>query len=281
MKDIKDLSVEDIGRMDYNQIIGLVKETNRPPGGKNSLFEIMNRIKITKDSKILEVGTSTGFTPIEISRLVKCNINSVDINEESLKEAKKRADFEGYININFSKADVNNLPFEEGTFDLVIVGNVFSLMKNKRKALKECLRVCKKDGFIAAIPMYYLEKPSKDLIQNVSDAIKVKIDPLYKSNWIDFFLASELDIYWSKDFRFDYIGDKRIEEFCEEILQREHLNSLNEETYKKLHHIYKEYMFLFRENLSRMGYTILILSKRKIWEDSELYTSIPIEKNGR
>lgn len=270
--EIKKITPEEINLMGYNELIGIVKETNRPPGGKNSIFEIVNRLHLTEQSKVLEVGTSTGFTPIEISRLIKCKITSIDINKESLKEAEKRAIKEGYNNINFAKADINSLPFDAETFDIVIVGNVFSLMSDKEKALNECMRVCKKNGFIATIPMYYLKSPPENLVKEVSNAIKVNITPLYKTDWIKFFTIPELQIYWSKDFRFDYIEDEKIMEFCDNILKRDHLKKLEKETYKKLHGLYKKYIFLFRDNLSHMGHTILILSKRKIWEDPELFT---------
>ena len=62
MMEIEKLSLDKIKEMDYNQIIGLVKETNRPPGGKESIFEIINRLHLNQNSKILEIGTSTGFT---------------------------------------------------------------------------------------------------------------------------------------------------------------------------------------------------------------------------
>ncbi len=279
MKGIKDFTVEDIEKMDYNQIIGIVKETNRPPGGRNSVFEVINRLHLTEKSRILEIGTSTGFTPIEISRLVKCRITSIDINEESLKEAKRRASEEDYDNIEFIKADVSSLPFDSETFDVVIVGNVFSLVKNKKRALDECMRVSKKNGFIVAIPMYYIKEPPKEIIKKVSEAIKVNIAPKYKQDWIDFFLIPRLEIYWSKDFKFSYIEDRKISEFCANILKRRHLQNLKKETYEKLSETYKNFMFLFRNNLSYMGYTIFILSKRKLWEDPELYTSEPLNEN--
>lgn len=267
------INAEDIDNLDYNQLIGIVKETNRPPGGKNTVFEIINRLHLSKDSKILEIGTSTGFTPIEISRLVRCPITSIDINENSLAEAKDRAKNEGYDNIDFVKADVNNLPFDSESFNVVIVGNVFSLLSNKTKALDECMRVCKKDGFIVAIPMYYVKSPSDELIKKISDAIKVNITLLQKSDWANFFSVPGLETYWSKDFNFDYIANDIIEHFISEIMNRPNLKSMNADTVAKLGAKYGKYMFLFRDNLSHMGFTLFILSKKKIWEDPELYTS--------
>lgn len=271
--EIKELTSKDILEMDYNQLIGLTKETNRPPGGRKTVFEIANRTCIDRESKVLEIGTSTGFTAIELSKLIKCKITSIDINEMSLKEAEERAKKEGLDNIEFIKADVNQLPFEDSEFDLIIVGNVLSLMSNKEKAFNECRRVCKKTGFIVAVPMFYLETPSEELIKNVSNAIQVNITPLYKKDWDKFFNISDLEVYFTENYKFDYMEDEVIKKFVEEILDRKHLKQLSKDTFETLRKEYRDYMFLFRENLSKMGFSIILLSNKMTWEDSELYTS--------
>jgi len=276
--EIEKITTKDINEMDYNQLIGLTKETNRIPGGRKTVFEIVNRTCINKESNILEIGTSTGFTAIEISRLVKCKITSIDINEISLEEARSRASKEGLENIKFIKADVNNLPFKDFEFDLVIVGNILSLMSTKEKAFNECRRVCKKTGFIAAVPMYYIENPSDELVKNVSEAIQVNITPLYKKDWDIFFKIPNLEVYWTNDYKFDYICDETIKKFTDNILNRTHLKKLKRDTLEALKIKYISYMFLFRDNLSKMGFSIVLLSNKMIWEDPELYTSIKLDK---
>jgi ubiquinone/menaquinone biosynthesis C-methylase UbiE len=275
--EIEKITVDDIKNMDYNQLIGLIKETNRPPGGRGTVFEIANRIFLNKESKVLEIGTSTGFTAIELSKLVKCKITSIDINEMSLEEAEKRALQEGFDNITFIKADVNNLPFKNSEFDLVFVGNVLSLMVNKEKAFNECRRVCKKTGFIAVVPMFYIEKPLDKLIKNVSDAIQVNITPLYKKDWEEFFRIPDLEVYWTKDYKFNYITDRIIQTFVEDVLSREHLKKLEKTVFETLKRKYTDYMFLFRDNLSKMGFRIILLSNKMMWEDPELYTSVELD----
>jgi len=275
--EIENITKKDIEGMDYNQLIGLTKETNRLPGGRKIVFEIANRTCLDKEKKVLEIGTSTGFTAIELSKLIKCKINSIDINEMSLKEAEARALEEGFDNINFVKADVNNLPFEDGEFDVVIIGNVLSLMSNKEQAFRECRRVCKKNGFIVSVPMFYIDNPLDKLIRDVSDAIQVNIKPLYKKDWDKFFTIPGLEIYFSEDYKFDYMEDNLIEDFVEEILKRGHLNKLNREAFEVLKKKYKDYMYLFRENLSKMGFSVVLLSNKMLWEDQELYTSKKIE----
>lgn len=276
--EIEKITLNDINRMDYNQLIGLTKETNRLPGGRKTVFEIINRTCIDRESSVLEIGTSTGFTAIELSKLVKCKITSIDINEISLKEAKDRTFKEGLSNIKFIRADVNNLPFKDFEFDLVIVGNILSLMSNKEKAFDECRRVCKKTGFIATVPMYYIEKPSDELVRNVSKAIQVNITLLYKKDWDIFFRIPDLEVYWNDSYKFNYINDEIIKKFVDDILNREHLKKLEKDAFEALKRKYTNYMFLFRDNLSKMGFSIVLLSNKMIWEDPELYTSVKLDK---
>lgn len=277
MKKKKDIGPKDIEEMNYNELISLTKETNRPPGGKETVFEIINRTCIDSGSKVLEIGTSTGFTSIEIRRMVECSSIAIDINESSLKEARKRANNEGFDDIEFIKADVNKLPFKDSEFDLVILGNILSLMDDKDKAFGECKRVCKDDGFIAVVPMYYLEEPPNSLIEKISKAVGTDITPRYKKDWKEYLDMPSLEIYWEKDYKFNYIEDEDVENFVDLILDRDHLkNKLNEETFSILNDKYADYMFLFRDNLLKMGFSIFLLANDRIWEDPELFSSTAI-----
>jgi hypothetical protein len=93
----------------------------------------------------------------------------------------------------------------------------------------------------------------------------------------EFFTMPGLEIYFSEDYKFDYMEDNLIEDFVEEILKRGHLNKLNREAFEVLKKKYKDYMYLFRENLSKMGFSVVLLSNKMLWEDQELYTSKKIE----
>ncbi|MAG48065.1 SAM-dependent methyltransferase [archaeon] len=275
MIELKNLSEKDIESMDYNQLIGITKETNRPPGGIESVIHVANSIFLNKDSKVLEIGTSTGFTAIELSKLIQCKIKAIDVNEISLEEAKNRAQKEGINNVEFIKADATNLPFENEYFDLVFCGNVTSLISDRKKALDEYSRVLKKNGFIAAIPMYYVNEPSKDLLKNVSDAIKVDIKAQYKQEWIKFFNIPNLEYYRIYDYVFEKKSEDVINLFVDNIIKRPHLNELNVEARKMLNKKYKQYIHLFNENLSHMGFSIMLLRKKPEYDqDPELFTAV-------
>jgi ubiquinone/menaquinone biosynthesis C-methylase UbiE len=267
------LTSQDLEKMSYNELIGLTQETNRPPGGIATIMEVAKNTFLNKDSKILEVGTSTGFTAVELALLTKANIHAIDINPVSLEEACKRAETNQVKqHISFEKQDVTELPYENDYFDLAFIGNVFSLVSDAEKAFIECSRVLRKSGFLAAVPMYYTREPSRKLLDDVSEAIQVNVSPLKKDYWMSFFDKAPFKVCFSQDYQFDTISTEKVEQFAKHICSREHLKQLPKETMRKLQSLYYDYMQLFKENLSHMGFTVLVLRK-EIEYDEELFTA--------
>jgi hypothetical protein len=121
--------------------------------------------------------------------------------------------------------------------------------------------------------MYYLKTPPVELVRRVSGAIQVNIIPLYKQYWVDFFNQSPLQLYFQEDYQFDRIADDTIHHFTEAILLRPHLSAMDKHARQVLCDRYRECMFLFRDNLAMMGYSILILRKELSPVDWELFTS--------
>src|SRR5690554_1152382 len=150
MKKIEEYTAQDIQKMDYNQLIGLVRETNRAPGGFNSIAKIAQYAFLKPENRILEIGTSTGITAVEMAKLVGCKINAIDINPVSIEEAKSRAKLQGVDRlIDFEVQDATNTTFDDNTFDMVFCGNVTSLISSREKALNEYIRVLKNGGYVA------------------------------------------------------------------------------------------------------------------------------------
>lgn len=272
---IKNLTADQIRKMNYNELIGLTKETNRTPGGLNTILRVSQLLMLNERTKLLDIGTSTGHTALEFSRLLHCNITGIDINPMSLDTATARAKNLNLTNVSFLKDDATNLSFEDNTFDVVFCGNVTSLVDNRDKALKQYWRVLKDSGYLVAVPMYYVKKPSDKLLDDVRNAIQVNIEALYKNYWVDFFTAPSTELYFSEDYLFDSISDESVIKFCDMILSRDHLNDLSHDARAALKECYINYMRIFRENLSHMGFSILIYRKKEddTQNDYELFTS--------
>jgi SAM-dependent methyltransferase len=260
--------------MSYNELIGLTRETNRPPGGITTLIRVAQATFLKPEESVLEIGTSTGFTAIEIARLTGAKVMAIDINPVSLKEASERAARFGVSNLTtFTEEDATALTFKDDSFDLVFCGNVTSLVNDRQKALAEYRRVLRPGKYLAAVPMYYIKKPSPGLVDRVSKAIQVNITPQFKQHWLGFFQVDRFELLLCEDYAFDEISPTRVDAFVDEIISRPHLARLSAEARETLADRYRSYVQLFRENNSHMGFSILLLRKEMCPMDGELFTA--------
>ena len=212
-----------------------------------------------------------------MSLLTGCKCIGIDINKDSIKEAKRYAKANGVDKkVRFLIANARNLPFKDESFDYVWCSNVTSFIKNKERAISEYLRVLKPNGTLIVIPIYYIKTPPKNIVDKVSEAIGSEIKIWNKSFWLDLFekLSYEkhlpLQLYYFKDFC--YLDRKKyIKGYIEQMMKKEHIREFNLRTKtlikKRLYH----FMSLFNKNLKYAGYSILLYQKRFENEETELF----------
>lgn len=92
-------------------------------------------------SKVLDVGCNDGTFIEMLQRKRHCDVTGIDISDTALEEAKKKG-------LNVMTADVENLPFEDETFDVITCMEVLSHLFDPKKAVKEMRRVLKKNGIL-------------------------------------------------------------------------------------------------------------------------------------
>ena len=76
-----------------------------------------------------------------------CQVIGIDYSDKMLEEARKNAG-KFKVNVEFQKMDVQNLAFQDETFDLVITRNVTWNLEKPVQAYKEILRVLKNKGHL-------------------------------------------------------------------------------------------------------------------------------------
>lgn len=259
-----------IEKMSYVDFVSLIKEENRPPGGKKTIREILKSSFMNNRSKILEVGCTNGFTTLEIARLLKCKTWGIDIHEPSVKNAKARVKSE---KSKFKVGNAENIPFKSNFFDMVIASNATSFMKDKGKAIKEYFRVAKPWGFVATCPMYYIKKPSSRLSKDVANVLGFPIEIKTKKEWISVFKESGFEIYFSKEYTFNFQSKENIEKLVNITMEKPHIAKLPETTKDKIETRWRHTLSIFNKNLAHVGYSIILLRKRSEEEEFELFTS--------
>jgi len=113
---------------------------------------IHNDSIFSKESLILEAGCGVGAqTKIIATKNPDSNFISVDLFEESIREAKEMIKSLDITNVELKQADIYDLPFKDETFDSVIICFVLEHLHNPIYVLNELKRVLKKGGTMIAI----------------------------------------------------------------------------------------------------------------------------------
>jgi ubiquinone/menaquinone biosynthesis C-methylase UbiE len=134
------------------------------PGGLEKTFEMADNCKITKDSKVLDIGSGKGITAIYLSEKYGCNVIGVDLSSNMVDYAKKSIEKKGLSQkISFMNLDAQKLPFDDNTFD-VVFAECSTVLMDKEKAFKEFIRVTKSGGYIADLEMSWQKNPDQKII---------------------------------------------------------------------------------------------------------------------
>ncbi len=103
--------------------------------------------------KHVDIGCGPGYTLIPLLKKGWKDVQGLDISEEMLSLAKKNikeAGFDADI-IPLQIGDIENLPFEDNTFDTVTCAAVIEYLKTDDKALTELKRILKPGGTIVIV----------------------------------------------------------------------------------------------------------------------------------
>ena len=269
---MKKYTKDEINKLSYTDFVSLIKEENRPSGGKNTIREIALNTFLTKDSKVLEIGCTNGFSSIEIHKLLGCSVIGVDINKNSVDNANER--------ISELKLDSNKIKFEYGNaeklnykdeeFDLIICGNAMSFVNDKSKAFEELKRVLKPNGFISMVPIWYKEKPSEELVNKVSNELGFNIHCYYEEDWTHF-EETGMELYLKKDFKYICANEEELNNYVNTMIDsKEHLKIYNEEEINVIKERWKKTMSVFNENAQYTNFSIILLRKNLVEEEASL-----------
>ena len=135
---------------EYTNLIATFGIGGAHPGGLSFSKEILTRENINQDFKILEVGCGTGQTSAFLC-LSGYTVVPIDNHPLMVEKANNRFQ-EMYIPCQAQQADINNLPFEKESFDIVIAESVLSFTDIK-KSLPSIYNVLKKGGKLIALEM--------------------------------------------------------------------------------------------------------------------------------
>ena len=160
------INEEDIARgIGYSEKdLDLVPEANLGLGCGNptALGEIKN------GDIVLDLGSGAGIDCFLAAKKVSDSgkVIGVDMTEEMVIKSKNLADKYGFKNVEFRLGEIDNLPINDNSIDVIISNCVINLAPDKLKVFKEAYRVLKKDGKIYISDIVLLQQLTEEQRNN-------------------------------------------------------------------------------------------------------------------
>jgi ubiquinone/menaquinone biosynthesis C-methylase UbiE len=154
------------------------------PGGLQLTKELLSREKIDETKSILDAGCGTGQTSAYIAEQYRCNVTSLDCNKIMLDKARQR--FSSlHLPIEVKQGSTENLPFDEGLFDIILSESVISFT-DVSLTIPEFKRVLKSNGVLLAIEMVLEKSLSEEELKPIVDFYGVS-QLLTENEWYNLF----------------------------------------------------------------------------------------------
>lgn len=168
------------------------------PAGRTGTEWLLAHLKLTPESRLLEVACNRGISTLSLAERFPCKIIGLDLSEDNVRQARERAataEESLRKRLDFVVGDATKLPFEDNSFDAVINEAMLTMLPPKLRAaaLGEYLRVLKPGGLLLTHDLSFLEEDRK-LRYDLSRTIKVDVYPQTRDHWREAFEEAGFEV---------------------------------------------------------------------------------------
>jgi ubiquinone/menaquinone biosynthesis C-methylase UbiE len=123
----------------------------------------LSHTKVEEGQVVLDLGSGGGVDVFQASKLVgeKGKVIGLDATPEMIFRARETAKKYDYRNVEFRLGEIEHMPIESDSVNLVISNCVLCLVPDKRAAFKEVYRVLKPGGKISISDMVATQESKK------------------------------------------------------------------------------------------------------------------------
>ncbi len=113
----------------------------------NKLIECVD----CRDKEIIDVGCGTGILSLIVLEKGPAKLACVDLSKLMLEKCEAKINSKGHRDavIEFHEADADHLPFEDNSFDIVLLNMVLGMIPDQQATISELARVLRSGGTLA------------------------------------------------------------------------------------------------------------------------------------
>lgn len=264
---IEGMSVATLEKLPYVTLLAHLGESNRPPGGIDTIRRLILNCHIRQGHFILHAGCNAGFSSREIVRLTGCSAVGVDISPDMAHKADQIA-HEQFLQdrLRYQQADMRRLPFNDQQFDVTFSAGALAFVDGHRAAVDQWIRVTRPYGLLADAEMYYRSTPPPELRSRVAEIIGIDVPSHGASYWMDLFSGPLLEPYYDFDAPIKTRNDDDVVEYVRRLVQHK-AGRIADEARAFLEERLIETFRIFNENLGYMSYKIVV--RRRLPDNAE------------
>jgi 2-polyprenyl-3-methyl-5-hydroxy-6-metoxy-1,4-benzoquinol methylase len=132
---------------------------------KERIRRLVAAAHLTGAERVLDIATGPGYIAEAFAGTAR-EVVGVDLTEAMLAIGKQRTKERGISNVSFRAADAQNLPFENGAFDVVVCRLALHHLMKPLHVLREMVRVCRAGGTVVVEDIYASEHSQRAAYQD-------------------------------------------------------------------------------------------------------------------
>lgn len=262
-KTYQKITPEFIKQLSYTDFVGLINQWNVLPGSHVTLSKWACFSGLNKNSRLLEIACTTGFSSRELALLSGCKGEGFDLSAESVKMANYNK--EKYApNINFSYKVADGYKFEaKKPFTHIVVGASLGFFPDPAKMLGKCISMLTDGGYILASPFYVTKQIPEALIKKAQKVFEITPTSVpYKETMK---LYNKLEIVFEERNDLVQETEEELHHYCESTIDRasKMLKIEDKNIYKAMYDRLYEVKKMSNELRPYQMYGVLVLRYRK------------------
>lgn len=115
--------------------------------------KLLRQVHFEAGQRYLDVGCGNGAASIHLAQKFGLTATGIDVDPAQIQVAQKLS--AGMNNVRFRTLDGTQLPFDEGSFDIVATNKVMHHVPNWQDAFAEMVRVLRPDGYLIYSDLVY------------------------------------------------------------------------------------------------------------------------------
>ncbi|NIV16820.1 MAG: methyltransferase domain-containing protein [Woeseiaceae bacterium] len=132
------------------------------PGGPGNVAKMLHGIDAT-DKRVLDIGCGIGGPAFEMARIYGAIVVGIDLEAPLVARATQAAEDLGLSDsCTFQLVDPGPLPFDDGSFDIVVSAGAVTQTENKVALLAEAHRVLKPGGYLSCYEWFRTDREYSD-----------------------------------------------------------------------------------------------------------------------